>query len=428
MRFALACYGTRGDIEPSAAVGRELLRRGHEVQIAVPPELVEFAESVGLPAVPYGPEFKEYLDEDFVRNLWSDLLRNFWTIKGPIELVRKAWEPVTRCWPEMSSTLKSLAEGTDLLFTGHIFQEPAANVAEYYDIPLATLHYFPMRVNGQLVRMVPSPLVRSSMTAAEWVFWRMTTKAEEEQRRELGLPKATSPSPRRIAKHGYLEIQAYEEFCFPGLAAEWKKFGTQRPFIGTLTMELPTDADDEVASWIRAGTPPICFGFGSIAVESAAETIEMISSASAELGERALICAAGTEFDDTQLPDHVKVVGAVNYAAIFPLCRAVVHHGGAGTTAASLRAGVPTLVLWTTGDQPLWGTRVKQLKVGTNRRLSATTRDSLVSDLRQVLAPDCAVRAREVANRMTKPDVSVAKAADLLEDTVRRKAALTDAK
>ena len=155
MKFALACYGTRGDIEPSVAVGRELLRRGHEVRIAVPPELVDFVESVGLAAVAYGPNFTEYLDEEFVRDLWANFLRNFWTIRGPIKLLREAWAPVTRYWAEMSTTLKSLADGADLLFTGQIFQEPASNVAQYYDIPLATLHYFPIRSNGQLVRMVP---------------------------------------------------------------------------------------------------------------------------------------------------------------------------------------------------------------------------------------------------------------------------------
>ena len=428
MKFALACYGTRGDIEPSAAVGRELQRRGHEVRVAVPPELVEFVESVGLAAVPYGPEFKEYLDEEFVRDLWAKFLRNFWTIRGPINLLREAWAPVTRYWAEMSTTLKSLADGADLLFTGQIFQEPASNVAQYYDIPLATLHYFPIRANGQLVKMVPAPLVRSAMTVTEWVFWRMTTKAEEEQRGELGLPKAKHPAPRRIAERRSLEIQAYEEFCFPGLAAEWAKWDGQRPFIGTLTLELQTDTDDEVASWIAAGKPPICFAFGSIAVESAAETVDMIGAACAELGERALICAGGSDFGEVSHLDHVKVVGTVNYAETFPTCRAAVHHGGAGTTAASLRAGVPTLILWTTGDQPLWGARIKQLKVGAARRLSSTTQESLIADLDEILDPEYATRAREIATRMTTPADSVAAAADLLEDAVRRKAQLTDAR
>ena len=415
MTFAMACYGTRGDVEPSVAVGRELLRRGHDVCMAVPPDLVSFAEAAGLATVPYGPIVEALLNEDFVRNFWTQLFRN------PIRSLRELWEPIARYWGETSATLTSLADGADLLSTGLNFEQAAANVAEYYDIPLIALHHFPMRANGQLVPSLPSPLVRSAGTLSEWLFWRSTHKVEDTQRRELGLPKATGPSPRRIAERKSLEIQAYDEFCFPGLAAEWAKWDGRRPFIGTLTMELTTDADDEVASWSAAGTPPICFATGSIPVESPADTVEMISAACAQLGERALVCFGGTDFSHLPHFDHVKVVGPVNYAATFPACRAVVHHGGSGTTAASLRAGIPTLILWSSADQPYWGNQLKRLKVGTARRFSTTTHESLVADLRRILAPQYAIRARELAPRMTTPAKSVAKAADLFEDAVRRK-------
>jgi UDP:flavonoid glycosyltransferase YjiC (YdhE family) len=141
----------------------------------------------------------------------------------------------------------------------------------------------------------------------------------------------------------------------------------------------------------------------------------MICAACAQLGERALVCSGGTDFSDLPHFEHVKVVGAVNHTAIFPACRAVVHHGGAGTTAAGLRAGVPTLIMWIGFDQPHWGAVVKRLKVGTARRFSNTTRELLVADLHTILAPNYATRAREIAARMTKPAASVAKAADLLE-------------
>ena len=143
-----------------------------------------------------------------------------------------------------------------------------------------------------------------------------------------------------------------------------------------MTLESPTDADEEVASWIASGTAPIFFGFGSVPVDSAADTLAMISGACARLGERALICSGWSDFSNVPHSEHVKVVGAVNYAAIFPACRAVVHHGGAGTTAAGLRAGVPTLILWMADVQMIWGAAVKQLKVGTARRFSTTTEKS----------------------------------------------------
>lgn len=416
MKFALASYGTRGDIEPSAAVGRELLRRGHEVRLAVSPELVSFVESIGLAAVPYGPKLQDFLDEEFLRNMWTDVFRN------PIRSIFKVWEPIIRYWADASTTLKSLADEADLLSTGLNFEQAAANVAEYYDIPLAALHHYPMRANGELVPRVPSPLTRSTMTAIEVLFWRATKKAEDAQRRELGLPKATRRSQQRMAQRGSLEIQAYDEVVFPGLAAEWAKWGKQRPFVGALTLELNTTDDDQLASWIAAGTPPVCFVSGSIPVESPTDTVEMIGAACARLGERALVCFGGTDFSGVPHYDSVKSVGAANYASVFPACRAVVHHGGAGTTAASLRAGIPTLILWSTGDQPYWAAQVKRLKVGTARRVSATTEESLVTDLRQILNHEYAMRARELAARMSKAPESVTNTADLLEDAVRRKA------
>jgi UDP:flavonoid glycosyltransferase YjiC (YdhE family) len=419
MKLVLACNGTRGDCEPSIAVGRELQRRGHEVRMAVPPNLIDFAESAGLAAVAYGPDARALWDDDLLRDFSTDLLRRLWTIREPIKIMQQLWEPFIRYRGEMSTTLTSLAEGADLLCTGLFFEDVAANVAEYYNIPFVALHYFPVRPNGQIVPILPSPVVRSALAVYIWFGWRMTKKAEDEQRRELGMPKATRPPSRRVAERGSLEIQAYDEVCFPGLAAEWAKWHDTRPFVGALTMDLCADADDDVASWIGAGTPPICFGFGSMPVKSPGDTVEMIGAACAQLGERALICSGWTDYSDVPYFDHVKVVGVVNYAATFPACRAIVHHGGSGTTAASLRAGVPTLILWTAGDQPFWGNQLKRLKVGTSRRFTATTRESLVADLRRILAPQYVTRARELATRMTTPAESVDRAVDLVEDFAR---------
>lgn len=413
MRFALASYGSRGDIEPLVAVGRELLRRGHEVHMAVPPDLIAFAEASGPTAVAYGPDLQAVLDAH--RTFWTHFFRNLWKVQDLVRYRREVVKPFLECWKDIIATLTSLSDGADLLFTGVNFEDAAGNVAEYYDIPLATMHMFPLRANGQFVPFLPAPVGRSAMKVSEWLAWRNARKVERVQRSELDLPKAKAPSPWRLTARGCLEIQAYDEVCFPGLADEWAKWADQRPFVGALTLDLPTDADDEVASWIAAGTPPIFFGFGSLPVESGTGTLAMISAACAQLGERALVCSAGTEFGAVPRSEHVKVVAAMNYSAAFPACRAVVHHGGTGTTAAGLRAGVPTLILSTDLDQTLWGRRIKQLKVGTARRLSATTEKSLIADLRTILDPQYAARAREVAARMTTPAESVAATADLVE-------------
>lgn len=418
MKFVLACFGTRGDVEPGVTLGRELLRRGHEVHIAVTSEMVGFVESAGLTAATYGVDAKPVIEA--YREFTGYLPPKSFQIHELIRSWRRYRKLFAECWSDIGTTLTSLADRPDLLFTGLGFQEAAANVAEYYDIPLATLHWFPQRVNSQQFPYLPAPLSRAAMTLDEWLYWQMTQKVDNTQRSELGLPKTTASSPRRIAERGSLELQGYDEVCFPGLAAEWARLDVRRPFVGVMTAQLPTNCDDEVASWIAAGTPPIYFGFGSMWVESPVDTLAMISEACAQLGERALVCSGQSDWSDLPHLEHVKIVSAVNHSVTFPACRAVVHHGGSGTTAAGLRAGVPSLILWTTGDQPLWGDRVKRLRVGTTRRFLSTTRESLIADLRTILAPQFATRARALATRMTEPADSVAKAADLVEGLARR--------
>jgi UDP:flavonoid glycosyltransferase YjiC (YdhE family) len=420
-RFVLAFYGTRGDVEPGIAVGRELHRRGHQVCLAVPPDLVGSAEAVGLPAIAYGPDTQTWLED--TRDFWAYVFRNFWRVRAVLASLRESREPGIRAWEQMSATLAAATASADVLVTGVAYQELAVNVADYQRIPLASVLWFPIRVNGRLLPRLPAPVVRALMTAYEWLVWAGVRTVENRQRRGLGLAPSTAPAPRRIAERGAVEIQAYDEVCFPGLAAEWASWNTperaRRPFVGTLTLELATDTDADVAQWIAAGTPPIFFGFGSIPVESPAETIAMIGAACGRLGERALIGAGWTDFGDVPDGGPVKVVGAVNYAQVFPACRAVVHHGGAGTTAAGLRAGVPTLILWMADVQVVWGAAVTRLGVGTARRFTATTPDTLVVDLRTILTPRCADAARDVAARMTAPADSAVAAADHLENVAR---------
>jgi UDP:flavonoid glycosyltransferase YjiC (YdhE family) len=419
MNIVLAFYGTRGDVEPGIAVGRELMRRGHDVLMAVPPDSIGATESVGLTAVAYGPDTQAWLED--TRDFWAYFFRNFWRVRDVQKYLRESREPGIQAWAEMSKTLASVAGGADLLVTGVSYEELVFDVSEYCDVPLATVFWFPMRVNGKLLPRVPGPVLRVAMNVYEWMVWLSVKKVVGLARRELGLPPATGPVPRRIAELKSLEIQAYDDALFPGLADEWVQWDGQRPFVGTLTLELATEADDDVMSWIAAGTAPICFGFGSIPIESPADMIAMIAGACAQVGERALVCAGWTDFSGVPQFDHVKVVGAVNYAMIFPSCRAVVHHGGAGTTAAGLRAGMPTLVLYMADVQVIWGAAVKGLKVGATRKFAAATEKTLVADLRTILAPDYLTRARELAARMIRPADSVTRAADLLEEFGRRK-------
>ena len=184
MKFAMAVHGTRGHVQPCAAIGLELQRRGHDVRVGVPPDMLEFVESTGLHPVAYGPDAHAMHEEDFVHN--------FWNIKTPVEVLRASQTYLDQVWTEMGTTLISLATGADLLMTGMIQQGLAANVAEYEGIPLVGLHCFPVRVNGRLLPHVPSAIARGAISTLWWAHWRMTKTVENAQRRKQrdGGPRA----------------------------------------------------------------------------------------------------------------------------------------------------------------------------------------------------------------------------------------------
>jgi vancomycin aglycone glucosyltransferase len=382
MKIVLAGYGSRGDVEPCAVVGRELLRRGHDVSIAVPPNLFGLVQSAGLTAVSYGPDSEQQL------NTATDYIVG--NMKNPYGGLPEAAERVAQIWVDKGTVLASLAAEADLLVTGMNEQRLAANIAEHHHIPLVALHFFPSRIQ-------PSNELKSMLVKV----------SEDPLRGSLGLPEAPEPTA------ALLEIQAYDERCLPGEPADWAEPG--KPFVGALTLESPADADDEVLSWIADGTPPIYFGLGSTPISPPADIVAMIIAATAQLGERLLVCAGPNDLSEFDHFDHVKFVGAVSHAAILPECRAVIHHGGAGTTAAAMRAGVPSLILWLWLDQPVWAAGVQQLKVGSGRRFLDATEQSLVADLTSILAPEYRTQARMIAAEMISPHESASSAADFAE-------------
>ena len=386
MKFVLAAYGSRGDVEPCAVVGRELLRRGHDVKMAVPPNMLGLVESAGLTPVAYGPDSHAQL------NTAADYLVG--AMKNPFGALPEVVERVTRLWMAKGTVLASLADDADLILTSSNEQRLAANIAERQGIPLVALHFFPSRIQSS--GGLKEEVVRQS---------------EEPLRRKLGLPDAAEPSP------ALLEIQAYDERCLPGQPVEWAEPG--KPFVGSLTLESPTDTDDAVLSWIDKGTAPIYFGMGSTPISPPADIVAMIIAACAQLGERLLVCSGPNDLAEFDHFDHVKVVSEVNHAAILPRCRAAVHHGGAGTTAAAMRAGVPSLILWLWLDQPIWAAGVEQLKIGSARRFPDVTEQSLVTDLTSILAPEYLAQARNIATEMLSPHESASSAADFVEAAAR---------
>jgi UDP:flavonoid glycosyltransferase YjiC (YdhE family) len=122
--------------------------------------------------------------------------------------------------------------------------------------------------------------------------------------------------------------------------------------------------DPALVEYLRAGPPPVYVGFGSMSNRKPEETVDLILEALARTGQRAILLSGWGGLQKADLPGSVLMVDSVPFSWLFQRVAAVVHHGGAGTTSAGLRAGVPSIVVPFFADQPFWGRRVVELGVG----------------------------------------------------------------
>jgi UDP:flavonoid glycosyltransferase YjiC (YdhE family) len=120
----------------------------------------------------------------------------------------------------------------------------------------------------------------------------------------------------------------------------------------------------DLGEFLQAGAPPIFIGFGSMSTSNPAATTQLIVQALARTPQRAVLLSGWGGLHASDLPDTIYLLESAPFAWLFPRMAAVVHHGGAGTTSAGLRAGVPSIVIPFFADQPFWGRRVADLGVG----------------------------------------------------------------
>ncbi|MBF6328225.1 glycosyltransferase [Nocardia transvalensis] len=394
MKALLAFGGSRGDAQPGVLLARELNRRGHDVTLAVSPNLVGFAADCGVTAAPFG------LDTDALLRAQLDRRGR----GGPVARMRELRRVNRQGFGEAAEDLAPLAAGTDVVVGAMANEEVARGVAALAGAPFAAVHYFPIRPSRS-VPIVPAPRLPGAVNRLGW--------------RALGRARAWAVSPdvdqlRRRAggfgPPGQIAIQAYDERLFDGLRGEW---GPDRPFVGFLVPPpITTQIDARLSDWLAAGTAPVYAGFGSMPVGDVGATIELLSAACRRLGRR-LLFVTGSNAIDPSFTDELAVVRTVDHATVLPRCAVAIHHGGAGTTAAALRAGVPSVVCSFVADQPYWGQRLHSLGFGASVAFSRLTAARLERLLDLAVSEAVAERTAAFAGEFRHDGVQ--RAADAVE-------------
>lgn len=333
LRLVLAAVGSRGDVQPLLALGQVLRLRGHQVRIAAPPNFAAWVQSLGFDFAPLGQDMQQFLADNP-----SVLTGN---VRRSTPLLKRYF---AEALPRQLLELQAICADTDaLVWAGLALAAPS--VAEKLGIPaLGVLYSTCMVPSG----MHPPPTVtRHGMPhcvnrALWWLHDRLSVGMLglplNLARKQVGL---TAVDLRDHLMHACDYAIATDEFLFPGDPV-WP---TNLQRANFLFMQDPEPLDPELETWLQEGEPPVYIGFGSMGGASTQRLETLLLQALAGSGRRYLIAAGWAGLGRETLPAGWRRISAAPHAQLFPRLAAVVHHGGSGTTAQALRAGVAQVIL-----------------------------------------------------------------------------------
>ncbi|HEY1012134.1 MAG TPA: glycosyltransferase, partial [Herpetosiphonaceae bacterium] len=357
--ITILASGTRGDVQPYLALGAGLKRAGYEIRMLASDDFAPLAAEAGLAFRSTGESVEAMLQSEEWRAVAES--GNFLRILGRMraEMRRRGGEAAAR--------LPELLDGTDLLLAGMGGLGGGFAIARQRGIPILQAYLFPFAPTSQFASpLAPrlslgGPLNRLSFSATRQLFWQTSKLPDQLIRRQLGMVRGPFGGPfreldRLPALYGYSPAVLPRPADWPErfrVAGYW--------FLDEPAGWAPPPA---LEAFLDAGEPPVYIGFGSMGSRDPREAGRIALEALALTGQRGILAAGwgGLTLDD--LPDNVHLISSIYHSWLFPRMRAVVHHGGAGTTAAGLRAGAPSVIVPFMGDQPFWGRRVADLGAG----------------------------------------------------------------
>jgi sterol 3beta-glucosyltransferase len=261
-------------------------------------------------------------------------------------------------------------QGVDMILGGVSGLFTGASIAEKLGIPFLQAYNLPFTpTNAFPGALFPKSLPlpggnRLSHQLTRQMVWMAYRPSDGVVRQDvLGLPRYPASGPFK-AKN--LQGGPVIYGMSPSLLAKPADWAENIHVTGFWFLDSPDDLEPEPAlvDFVEAGSPPLYIGFGSQGSRNPEETTRMVVKAVQATGDRAILHAGWGGLVKTDVSDSVLMVSSAPHAWLFPRVKAVVHHGGAGTTAAGLRAGVPSILVPFHGDQPFWGKIVADRGVG----------------------------------------------------------------
>ncbi|XP_031405285.1 sterol 3-beta-glucosyltransferase UGT80A2 [Punica granatum] len=405
LQIVMLIVGTRGDVQPFVAIGKRLQDYGHRVRLATHSNFKEFVLTAGLEFYPLGGDPKVlagYMvkNKGFLPSGPSEIPIQRNQIKDIIYSLLPACKE-----PDIDSGVPFKADA--------IIANPPAyghtHVAEALKVPLHIFFTMPWTPTSEF----PHPLSRVKQQAGYRLSYQIVDSLiwlgirdmiNDVRKKKLKLRPVTYLS----GSQGSDSDVPYGYIWSPHLVPKPKDWGPKVDVVGFCFLDLASNYEppEELVKWLQAGEKPIYIGFGSLPVEEPEKMTQIIVEALEKTGQRGIINKGWGGLGNLAEPkESIYLLDNVPHDWLFLQCKAVVHHGGAGTTAAGLRAACPTTIVPFFGDQPFWGERVHARGVGPPPiPVEEFSLPKLVDAINFMLDPPVKKRAVELAKAMENED------------------------
>lgn len=364
-RLTLLCNGTRGDVQPYLALGRRLRQAGYAVTLAAPEAYHPAAAAAGLGFAPLAGNPSAVMMRPEHRGALT--LERGW--RRAVPATWRFWRAARADFLRMLESAGPACQGAEAVLLG-LATTWGLHLAEALGVACLFTPLQPMT----RTRRGPSamlPLTRGLGPAGNalthWLveqslWWPWRAELNRWRSRSLGLPPLFGSPFDQLYTRRVPFLYGYSARVAPP-PVDWPAWHVVTGYWPWETAEAWTPPP-AVEAFLAAGPAPVYVGFGSMDTHRPEATLTLIARAAERAGVRVIAPAAPEAARAVALPAQVCVISALPHERLFPHLRAALHHGGAGTTASSLRAGLPTGAVPFAADQFFWGARLHALGVG----------------------------------------------------------------
>ncbi|MBN1285910.1 MAG: glycosyltransferase family 1 protein [Anaerolineae bacterium] len=364
MQVTILAVGTRGDVQPLVALAKGLHGAGHTVCVATTHEFETPVREQGLSFFALSGSPSRMMQD-------AGLLAAMGGNRNPVTLVRGILDAMEPLFEQGVAEAWTACQGADAVIVSMLGFYAGCHVAEKLGIPCIEGCVLPARPT----RAFSSPLLgvnlhlggnanRLSHVILLQFAWLLLQPVTNRARRAvLGLhPLSFRALFREFEREQQPVLHGYSPLVLPK-PSDWHAWHHVTGY-WFLDHSPSWQPPGDLVDFLEAGPPPVCVGFGSMTGRDPERVTEAVLAALKRTGQRGLLLTGWGGIDASGLSGDVFKLDSAPHDWLFPHMAAVVHHGGSGTTAAGLRAGVPSILVPFGGDQFLWGQCVKTLGVG----------------------------------------------------------------